>query len=54
MSSNQYGFECQFVWEGRNCLAQIVYAGTREDDCRSYDRVVDSWETEDPVLLAKF
>ena len=54
MSSNMYGFTCNFMWEGRWCFAQIVYEGTSEDSWETYERATADWETQDPVLLAKY
>lgn len=54
MSSNMYGFECEFWWEGRHCSAQIVYKGTENDEESSREQATRDWETEDPVLLAKY
>ena len=54
MSSNMYGFTCDFQWEGRWVHAQIVYKGTSEDSWETYERATADWETQDPVLLAKY
>ena len=54
MSSNMYGFTCDFWWQGRWCHAQVVYKGTAEDSWETYEWATADWETEDPVLLAKY
>jgi hypothetical protein len=54
MSSNMYGFTCEFWWNGRLCHAQIVYVGTGYDDEETLIRATRGWETEDPVALAKY
>lgn len=54
MSSNMYGFTCDFWWQGRLCHAQVVYVGTEGDNEESRERATAGWETEDPVLLARY
>lgn len=54
MSSNMYGFECEFWWQDRLCHAQIVYVGTGYDDEETLSRATRDWETTDPVALAKY
>lgn len=48
-----YGFECRVEWRDRFYDVQIVYLGTSEDDPYSLDRVLDSWGTTDPIVLAR-
>jgi len=54
MSSNMYGFEATFMWEGRWCHAQFVYKGTYEDDPWSLDYATKDWESTRPVDLARY
>ena len=54
MSTNMYGFTCNFIWKERRCFTQIVYSGTSEFVEDSLESVTDSWETQDPALLAKY
>jgi len=49
-----YGFTCDFFWEGRQGDCQIVYTDTWEYDPYSLGRVLDQWETNDPIELAKY
>lgn len=53
MSSNMWGFEAEFEWQGRWVQAQIVFNGTDEYDPWSYDRATAGWESEIPADLAK-
>jgi hypothetical protein len=54
MSSNMYGFEVNFVWEGRDCQAQFVYNGTFENEPSSLDYATKDWESTNPIDLAKY
>lgn len=54
MSSNMYGFTCEFVWQGRNGVALIAYEGTCKDDPKTLNRVTADWESADPGDLARY
>jgi len=54
MSSNMYGFTCDFTWEGRSGSCQIVYVGTGDDDPDTLDFATRDWETTEPAELARY